>query len=105
MLRNVVTYVCDFVGGGGNVKKKNNHREQDYAISNQHLGMQIRRNMICFYEKARVIIVFCRINWWWSCISITKWIETNMYMYAGMLLRRNRNVFGCRNHNYLSGFC
>ena len=25
-------------------------------------------------------------------------------MYAGMLIRKNRNVFGCRNNNYLSGF-
>ena len=42
-------------------------------------------------RKTRAIILLCRIN---------KWAEG----YAGMLLRKNRNVYGWGNNNNLSGF-
>ena len=53
---------------------------------------------ICFYEKAKEIIVPCRISWR-GCNSIKNGTETQMYMYAGITLCKNRNLFDSRNDN------
>ena len=93
------------LGRGGGVKcgfEKKTHREQDYAISNPHWVCKFGEmgwDIMFLRKRTRENVVLCRILVGWGCNSIQNWAER----YAGRLLCKNRNVFGCKNNNK-SGF-
>ena len=69
--------------------------------------MRNRRNVMGYVlrKKTREIIVLCRINRYGGATLATL-LKNRAERYAGtcMLLRNNRNGFGCRNNINISGF-
>ena len=102
ILINLGMYVCMWLRGGGGVnaalRKYIGSRMMLFQINIEYTNSK-KWDGICFSTIAMEILVLCLINWLGEgCNSIKNW-GWEVCWYAGMLLRKNRKVFGCRNNN------